>query len=485
MMFRKVAKRKTRRYDKERGCYVYDIAFKTQTPITERTIEVAEAFGLGIDEDHEHVLYDDFELKLAEGDIVYITGDSGSGKSVLLKAIAKDLGDEASLMEELLKDSDMPIIDLVGSSFHEALNKLSLVGLNDAFLFLRLPRHLSDGQKYRFKIAQLMDRGKKYWLCDEFCSTLDRTTARIVAYNIQKHARRSNSTLLVATTHTDLREDLNPSIYIHKGWGKEIEIEYRPNAEPSRCTVAQDVEIVETDKREYHKLAYLHYRNHKIPAPLKIFSMKLKGETIGVIAYMYPSISSSGRKKVVGYSPKLEELNKEWATVGRVIIHPKYRSIGLGSRIVEDTLPLVGRRHIELIAVMAQYSPFAERAGMQRVLLTQPSERIVNALNKIKELGLNPALLSSRLYNERKLKELDERGMEQLKEALLMVDTHYYRRLSRIPKPYLKKAVFIEWLKDQDAESLAYGLQNLAILAQSKAYLYWSTDWMEGFHFAK
>jgi ABC-type lipoprotein export system ATPase subunit/GNAT superfamily N-acetyltransferase len=470
---------KTRRFDKERGCYVYDVSFKTQNLITERTIEVAEAFGLGIDEEHEHVLYDDFELKLAEGDIVYITGDSGSGKSVLLRAIAKDLGEEAVTMSELPVDDKQPIIDLVGSSFGDALKKLSLVGLNDAFLFLRLPGHLSDGQMYRFRIAQLLDRGKKFWLCDEFCSTLDRTTARIVSYNIQKLARRSGSTLIVATTHTDLREDLNPSIFVHKGWGQEVEVEYRPNAEPAKCTVARSVQISEADKREYQKLAYLHYRNHKIPAPLKIFSMRLKGETIGVIAYVYPSISSSGRRKVVGYSPKIDELNRDWATIGRVIIHPKYRCIGLGSKIIEETLQHVGRRHIELIAVMAQYSPFAERAGMKRVLLTQPSERILNALDKIKELGLNPALLSSRIYNERKLKELDSEGIEKLKEALLMVDTHYYRRLSRIPKPYLKKAAFIEWLKDQDAESLAYSLQNLAVLSQSKAYLYWTTDWLE------
>jgi ABC-type lipoprotein export system ATPase subunit/GNAT superfamily N-acetyltransferase len=470
---------KTRRYDKKKGCYIYDIAFKTKAQVTERTIEVAEAFGLGIDEEHEHILFNDFMLKLEEGDIVYITGDSGSGKSVLLRALAKDLGDESILMRELPMNDKLPIIDLVGNSFSDALKKLSLVGLNDAFLFLRLPDHLSDGQMYRFRIAQLLDQEKKIWLCDEFCSTLDRTTARIVSYNIQKLARRSSSTLIVATTHTDLREDLNPSIYIHKGWGQEVKVDYRPNAEPAKCTVAKFVSITEADKREYNKLAYLHYRNHKIPAPLKIYSMKLKGETIGVIAYVYPSISSSGRRKVVGYSPKIEELNREWATIGRVIVHPKYRSIGLGSKIIEETLPLVGRRHIELIAVMAQYSPFAERAGMQRVLLTQPSERIVKALNSIKELGLNPALLSSRLYNERKLKELDEEGIEQLKEALLMVDTHYYRRLSRIPKPYLKKALFIEWLKDQDVESLAHSLQNLAVLSQSKAYLYWSTDWME------
>jgi hypothetical protein len=38
--------------------------------------------------------------------------------------------------------------------------------------------------------------------------------------------------------------------------------------------------------------------------------MKLRGGAIGVIVYVNPSISSSGRRKVVGYSPKIEELKK-------------------------------------------------------------------------------------------------------------------------------------------------------------------------------
>jgi len=131
------AQRRSRRYDKDRGCYVYDINFKTQAPLTERTIEVAEAFGIGVDEEHTHILYSDFELKLAQGDIVYITGDRGSGKSVLLKALKEDLGDEAAYMEELDTPTDASIIDTVGTSFTEGLRLLSMVGLNDAYLFLR------------------------------------------------------------------------------------------------------------------------------------------------------------------------------------------------------------------------------------------------------------------------------------------------------------------------------------------------------------
>jgi len=52
---------------------------------------VAEPFGLGVDEAKRFVVLD-AELKIGPKDVVYVTGDSGSGKSVLLRAIKEDLG---------------------------------------------------------------------------------------------------------------------------------------------------------------------------------------------------------------------------------------------------------------------------------------------------------------------------------------------------------------------------------------------------------
>jgi len=471
------ATRRVRRFDRERGCYVYDIAFKTETPLTERTIEVAEAFGLGIDDDQTHVLYKDFEVKLAQGDVVYITGDSGSGKSVLLRALREDLGEEAVSMENLETLEDKPIIDLVSETFHSALRLLSRVGLNDAFLFLRSPSQLSDGQRYRFRIAQLLDRGKQYWLCDEFCSTLDRATAKIVSFNVQKLARRSGATLIVATTHTDLFDDLCPSVYIDKGWGAEISINYYSNAEAAGCTVTRDIEIHESSIEDYRRLAYLHYRDSRVVAPHKFFSMRLGDELIGVIAYTYPAPMAKGRVKAVGYRPYLKELNVEWALISRVIVHPKYRTLGLGARLVKDTLRLTGRRHVELTAVMAQYNPFAERAGMKKVLVKEPTDKVVKAVERLKTLGFNPPMLASRSYNENKLADLGDEGFAGVHDALLGVDHHYYRRLARSQSPYMKKADFTEWLKSIDLAGLAWSLKTLSILSQTKVYLYWCSDW--------
>ena len=465
--------RRVRRYDKARGCYVYDIGFSCGVELTERTVKVGEAFGLGLEE-RRHLLYDDFELRLGEGDVVCVTGDSGSGKSVLLDALRVDLGEEAVVMGELPEPADVPIVDAVGGSFGEALALLCRVGLNDAYLFLRRYGELSAGQRYRFRLAQMLDSGKRFWLCDEFCSLLDRTTARVVAYSVQKHARRVGATLVVATSHTDLVGDLNPDVRVVKGWGREVMVSY-DEREERQCSVTEEVEIMEGCRSDYDRLSYLHYRGGVQRFIQRVFRMTRRGELVGVIVYQFPLVRTQGRREAVGYWPDVDELNRDWALISRVIVHPKYRGIGLGARLVSDTLMLQGRRHVELVAVMALYSPFAERAGMRLVRRTEPDEHVLSVVKMLHGLGFDPGRMASRRYSRGVLEGLDDLG--RVVDAFRSVRGGYvFRRLSR-GAVASGKAGFVGWLASQDLDSLAWTIQILGVLAQSKAYLYWCRDW--------
>ena len=112
---------------------------------------MAEGFGLGLDQWEKFIVYDNVELKIGAVDIVYITGDSGSGKSVLLKALEKDIKGDMGVscinIANIQPPLGKPLIETVGKTLEGGLELLSKVGLNDAFLFLRTYEQLSDGQK--------------------------------------------------------------------------------------------------------------------------------------------------------------------------------------------------------------------------------------------------------------------------------------------------------------------------------------------------
>lgn len=204
--------------------YLIRKSFKTTVTRSQRVLECAEAFGLGL-EDKEFTVYDDLMLDVRQGDVIYITGQSGSGKSLLLKELAKQIAEEQPVADidkvELL---EVPLIDQVGKTTEEAIRILNLAGLNDAYLFIRKPSELSDGQRYRFRVAKLMESGCKVWVADEFGAVLDRTTAKVVGFNVRKFAKQCGATLIVATTHKDLLEELAPTIYVEKRFKDKIEM---------------------------------------------------------------------------------------------------------------------------------------------------------------------------------------------------------------------------------------------------------------------
>jgi len=206
---------------------VLNRSFETSVERSDRVIKVAEAFGLGL-ESRKFAVLDNVELDVSPGDVIYINGQSGAGKSVLLRELARSLheaGQRVSDIAEVVFE-DRPLIDQIGGdSMAEAIRLLSIAGLSDAYLYIRKPSELSDGQKYRFRLAKLIEENADVWVADEFGAVLDRVTAKIVACNLSKIARHYGKTLIVATTHTDLRDELAPSLAITKRFHDRIKVE--------------------------------------------------------------------------------------------------------------------------------------------------------------------------------------------------------------------------------------------------------------------
>ncbi len=209
--------------------YVIDRKFKTSVERTPRVLEIAEAFGLGLDE-KEFVVFDKLEVTVNPADVVYITGQSGAGKSLLLKDLSRQMQEEGLKIADLndIVLEEKPVIELVGRNTTDAADLLAKAGISDAWIYIRKPSELSDGQRYRLKLAKVLEIDADVWIADEFGAILDRETAKAVAFNIQKVARKHGRTLIVATTHTDLKAELGANLTVTKRFRERVEVETLP-----------------------------------------------------------------------------------------------------------------------------------------------------------------------------------------------------------------------------------------------------------------
>lgn len=226
---------------------VLHVACEVPTAVTPspRVCEVAAMFGLGVDERRTLTIVPPTELTLGAGQIIFITGASGGGKTTLLRLIREQLAGRADAhiidFDALGNDTSGggALIEAIGGTLEVATRRLALAGLNDAFVMLRRVGELSDGQRYRFQLAQAIaeaentpqaaslnsERGAlAVLLADEFTATLDRLTAKVIARNLRKWVSRANVCFIAATTHDDLLEHLEPDVLIVQHPGEAMQV---------------------------------------------------------------------------------------------------------------------------------------------------------------------------------------------------------------------------------------------------------------------
>jgi GNAT superfamily N-acetyltransferase len=157
----------------------------------------------------------------------------------------------------------------------------------------------------------------------------------------------------------------------------------------------------------------------------------------------------------------------------RVVVHPKYRTIGLGQRLVRETLPKCGTPWIETTAVMARYNPFFEHAGMTRIHTTTPTKQALAIRETLEKLGFNTTLLSSENHASAQLKNLTTTQLATLKQTFTQ---NYHPRLAKEffhDEPYGTNKEYKEKLQNSNLDKLAKLITITAQLLQTKIYLFW------------
>jgi len=209
-------------------------------------------------------------------------------------------------------------------------------------------------------------------------------------------------------------------------------------------------------------------------APRKIFRLMRGEELCGVIVYSYPPATCFGRKLVL---PKMgwKELNEKLSIISRVVVHPKYRTIGLGSKLVRETLPLAGTPYVEMPAVMAKYNPFAEKAGMQKIVEQPPPKEALAIAETLGSLGFNIHLLGSERYVLSRLQSLSEKEIQAIKEAFIKNCHARFMKCFFCHMPFGLKEAYAKEVRKASIERLIRLIKVCGFLMQTKVYLFWKS----------
>jgi hypothetical protein len=118
------------------------------------------------------------------------------------------------------------------------------------------------------------------------------------------------------------------------------------------------------------------------------------------------------------YKNNIQKVNGDILRISRVIIHPKFRGIGLAQELVKQTMPLVNARIVECVAAMAKYNPFFEKAGMTLAGKMELQTDQKKLLEFIETYSGKVSLLHNKALCKAFLNNLDSAQIGQLQHLL-------------------------------------------------------------------
>jgi hypothetical protein len=187
-----------------------------------------------------------------------------------------------------------------------------------------------------------------------------------------------------------------------------------------RCSVLRGLEIVRGGGEDYKQLSHFHYRSRRLGPYSAIFALRAKGRlarrlgkrAMGVIVYTMPLGQLELRNIAMGSifsgldrRTHLWLINRNIRNISRVIIEPRFRGLGLASRLVRETMPKMDVPFVEGLAVMGRVNPFFEKAGML-AYKAQRSWRCAELLEAFSLVGIEAREFIDPKGVQKKLKRL-------------------------------------------------------------------------------
>jgi hypothetical protein len=139
-------------------------------------------------------------------------------------------------------------------------------------------------------------------------------------------------------------------------------------------------------------------------------------------------------------------------------------------------LGLACTKYVEMSAVMAKYNPFAEKAGMAKVVVQEPPKEALKVLQMLEKLGFNRELLGSSRHIAETLGGLPQSQVAELKSMFARFRHTRFSKSFSYHLPYGTVEMYRRQIHGASLEKLAVLIKICGFLLQSKAYLFWRQD---------
>ncbi len=197
-----------------------------------------------------HLLWSDINLTLDVGQLLFVSGANGRGKSSLLRILAglsspnsgevlwcgeKITNNSLMYRSQLLYIGHQPplkpelnaIENLIfltqlhgqGMGEDQIISALQIWELKGKTIYLPT-KHLSQGQKQRVTLTQLSLLEKNLWILDEPFNSLDNNGSNILSKELEKHFAKNNLAVITSHLH-EAAAHIAPSLQ-----HREIRIEF-------------------------------------------------------------------------------------------------------------------------------------------------------------------------------------------------------------------------------------------------------------------
>ena len=246
------------------------------------------------------------ELSTNEYNIGLIVGSSGSGKSTLLK----EFGTPKSLTWSRDKS--------IASHFNtpeEAIDKLSAVGLNSIPSWVKPFHVLSEGEKFRARLALSLDNES---VIDEYTSVVDRNVAKACSVATSKYIKSHNLKRVVfASCHKDIIEWLEPD------WVFDTDTGILEDGRCLRQRPSIKIDIYKTNRDSWGLFRRHHYLNNNMNVASRCY--------LG--CWNNQPVCFSANLALPSRIPPLYEGDvRNKFRESRLVVLPDYQGMGIGTR---------------------------------------------------------------------------------------------------------------------------------------------------------